>query len=503
MTRYTHSDMNNKFFGISFVFALLLMFCTSTEVQAQQMERRLSLQESIEVAKQNSPLARAARYALVSARWRYKSFRADLLPSLSLSGDAPNYSKSIFSNTLDDGTVTFSDKVQSEASARLSVVQNIMPTGGTVRLESGITRLGIFQGESTYRWQSTPLVATYTQPLFQYNSLKWRNRTEPLRYKIARKQYVEDMEDLAYTVTQNFFDFLLSSINVEVAEFNVTVNDSIYNISRGRFQVGSIAENDLLQSELQLRNAETSLTTAKLNLQRAEENFKALLGIDDDIKVNVRVPENAPEVDVNVEKALELARLNNSTSLEFNLSELQADQAFEQAKKESGFSATIRASYGLNQTSTEFYQLYDNPDNLQSFTVGFDIPIFNWGKNTAEIKAARNLQAETANTIAYQKLQFDLSVRSTVREFSQLQNQVELAEKSDDIADRRYEVSKNRYLIGKIDVTNLFIAQNEKDSARRSYIQALRNYWTGYYNLRRLTLFDFAEGEPIDYDLGD
>lgn len=480
------------------LFGLLL---TSVTVQAQQ-KRTLTLEQSIEVARQSSPLARAARFALISAKWQYKSFQADLLPSLQLTGDAPNYNKSIFSNTLDDGTITFSSRTQSEASVDLSVVQNIMPTGGNLRLSSGITRLGIFGGENTYLWQSTPLVATLRQPLFQFNSLKWRNRIEPLRYKIARKSYTEDLEDLSFTVTQNFFDFLLAKINVEVAEFNVTVNDSIYNISQGRFQVGSIAENDLLQSELQLRNAETSLTTAELNLQRAEENFKALLGIDDSVEVEVIVPEEAPELMIDVDKALQLARENNSTALEFELSEIQADRAFAQAQKEAGFSATIQASYGLNQTSADIQRLYEDPENRQFFTVGFEIPIFNWGQNRAEIKAARNQQAETANTIAYQKLQFDLSVRSTVREFSQLQNQVELAEISDDIAERRYDVSKNRYLIGKIDVTNLFIAQNEKDSARRSYIQALRNYWTGYYNLRRLTLYDFRQNQPIEYDLG-
>ena len=64
---------------------------------------------------------------------------------------------------------------------------------------------------------------------------------------------------------------------------------------------------------------------------------------------------------------------------------------------------------------------------------------------------------------------------------------------------RRYDVSKNRYLIGRIDITNLFIAQNAKDGARRNYIQSLRSYWTGYYNLRRLTLCDFEQGEPILY----
>jgi hypothetical protein len=49
-------------------------------------------------------------------------------------------------------------------------------------------------------------------------------------------------------------------------------------------------------------------------------------------------------------------------------------------------------------------------------------------------------------------------------------------------------------LIGKIDITNLNIALTEKDNAKRSYLEALRTYWSSYFNLRRLTLFDFATG---------
>lgn len=479
---------------------LFILIFVLVSNQATAQTQTFTLDQSIEFAKANSPLSRAARFAMLSAKWRYKSFKADLLPSFSLNGDAPNYNKSIFSNILDDGTVTFSSRTQSEASASLSIDQNIMPTGGVLSLSSGITRLGIFQGENTYLWQSTPLVASLRQPLFQFNSLKWRNKTEPLRFRIAQKQFVEDMEEIAFTVTQNFFDLLLAKINVEVSEFNVTVNDSIYNIAQGRFQVGNIAENELLQSELEYRNARNSLTTSQINYKRIEENFKALLGIDDATQIEIILPPVAPEVQVDVEQALLLARENNSTSLQFELNEIQANQTYDQAKKSTGFSATIQASYGLNQTSTELGQLYEDPQNRQFFTVGFQIPLFNWGKNMAQIRSARNDQMETANTIAYQRLQFELDVKSTVREFPQLRDQVELARISDDIAARRYDVSKNRYLIGKIDVTNLFIAQNEKDGARRNYIQSLRSYWIGYYNLRRLTLYDFENNMPIIYN---
>ena len=480
-------------------FAQLVQVQEQKTLNTSSQSLVFGLEQSIEYAKLNSPLSRAARYALLSAKWRFRSFRADLLPSISLTGDAPNYNKSIFSNTLDNGTVTFSSRTQSEASLGVSIDQNIMPTGGRLSLSSGLTRLGIFQSENTYLWQSTPLVASYRQPLNQFNSLKWRAITEPLRYRIAQKQYVEDLENLAFTVTQSFFDLLLAKINVEVAEFNVTVNDSIYNISKGRFQVGSIAENELLQSELEFRNARNSLTTAGINYLRIEEEFKALLGLDDDEILEIILPSVAPSIGLDVEQAYELARENNSTALQFELNELLADQTYDQARKSTGLSATLQASFGLNQTSQDFDQLYDDPQNRQFFSLGFEVPIFNWGKNMAEIKSARNDQMETANTIAYQKRQFELSIKSTVREFPQLRDQVELARISDEIATRRYDVSKNRYLIGRIDVTNLFIAQNEKDGARRNYIQALRSYWTGYYNLRRLTLYDFEQDVPILY----
>ena len=71
--------------------------------------------------------------------------------------------------------------------------------------------------------------------------------------------------------------------------------------------------------------------------------------------------------------------------------------------------------------------------------------------------------------------------------------QLEITRKADEVALKRYNVSQNRYLIGKIDITNLNIALTEKDNAKRGYITALRLFWTAYYELRRLTLYDFAE----------
>jgi outer membrane protein TolC len=76
-----------------------------------------------------------------------------------------------------------------------------------------------------------------------------------------------------------------------------------------------------------------------------------------------------------------------------------------------------------------------------------------------------------------------------------LRTQVAVAAKADTVAQRRFDVAKERYIIGKIDIPNLFIAQSEKDSARRARIQTLWDYWSTYFRLRRLTLFDFENNK--------
>jgi outer membrane protein TolC len=484
-----------------YILFFWILFTSATARQAEDNTYVLSLQETIDLAIESSPLSRTARYALIASQWRHKSYRADLFPGLSMTGNAPNYRRAFRENFNPDGTTSLIYTQQSNASVGLSVNQPIMPTGGSLSVSTGITRLGIFASENTYLWSSAPLVLGYSQPIFQFNELKWRNRIEPMQLRIAQKRYAESIEELSLTVTQRYFDVLLSKINLDIAEFNVAVNDSIYNISQGRYNVGSIAENDLLQSELQLRNAESALTRARLVYNQQLKSFRILLGLRADTPIDVEIPEEIPDLQVDETIALTMARRNNSTSLEFDLQTLEADRNLDMAEKQSSFSANLQANFGLNQTSENFTGLYSQPLNQQFVTLNFQIPIFNWGKQRAEVNFARNTQRQVADDIAFEQAQFELQVQTVIAEFLQLYDQLILAQLSERIADRRYEVARNRYRIGQIDITNLFIAQNERDAALRSYIQAVRNYWVSIYNLRRLTLYDFEDGVIIQHDL--
>jgi outer membrane protein TolC len=82
-------------------------------------------------------------------------------------------------------------------------------------------------------------------------------------------------------------------------------------------------------------------------------------------------------------------------------------------------------------------------------------------------------------------------------QLSQARRNVALSAKADTVAGKRFEVAYNRYVIGRITIDNLYIAQTEKDQALLQYVEALRGYWQAYYRLRRATLYDFAAGTVI------
>jgi outer membrane protein TolC len=75
-----------------------------------------------------------------------------------------------------------------------------------------------------------------------------------------------------------------------------------------------------------------------------------------------------------------------------------------------------------------------------------------------------------------------------------------VAVKADYTAERRNEVARKLYLLGKSTILDLNASIAEKDTAKRNYINTLYNYWSLYYTLRSITLFDFEQKIPITED---
>lgn len=481
-------------FGALLVLGFLSAFVCETK--AQQVAP-MALQECIRLAQNSSPEARIAQKAYASVYWSYKSYKAGLLPQMRLDLNTPGILRSISQITQPDGTQAFIEQNQAFSSGVLSISQQIAPTGGTISLSSGLTRLDVF-GNNAYRiYQGTPLRVGLNQPLFNYNELRWQRQIQPIQFQVAEKRYLEALEDIAVSTAGKYFDVYIAEMTLKNAEFNLRITDSVYTISEGRYRVGKIAENDLLQTELAYLNAQAQLQSAEIGLQKSKLELAISLGLNSHEQISVLSPEELPIMPIDQEVALMEARSNRSDLLDFQVRGLEAESALAQAKANSRFNANINATFGLNQSGALVADAYRNLLDQQTASIGIGIPILQWGRGKARIESAEVARDRVNEQIKLDQRRLERDVRFQVMDFLQVQKQLIIAAKADTIGQRRFDVAKNRYLIGKIDITNLQIAQSEKDNARTNYIQALKRYWVTYFQLRRATLFDFVRKEKL------
>lgn len=480
----------------SLCMAVAVLLLTPGQARPQADTLHLTLQDCIRMAQVQGPLGAIAQHQYEAKRSRYASFRAGYLPQLSLQGDVPGYYSAINPIVLPDGTTIFTPQREASSSLNLGLTQKIPFTGGQLSLQSGLNRIDLMDTKSHY-YRARPLSVTLIQPIFQINTMLWDRDVQDLTHRMATREEVEALEECAIDATNKYFGLYLATMNAANAAGNVAINDTLYRISQGRFNVGRIAENDLLQSELAWLDAKTQFENATVELSRAEHGLRVTLGVVPGTPIALLPPGATGRVEVDPADALAQARQNRSDILNFDLQLLTAERGVAQARSDNGFNATMTASLGYNQRAPAFRDAYRNLLEQEQFSVGFSIPVFRWGAGSHAVEAALAEQKGTEVTVAQQRQTFEQEVLYAANRLNTLRQQVAIAAKSDTIGQRRFEVAKQRYIIGKIDIPILFIAQSEKDNARRSNVQTQWDYWSTYYRVRRLTLYDFEEGRAL------
>ncbi len=170
------------------------------------------------------------------------------------------------------------------------------------------------------------------------------------------------------------------------------------------------------------------------------------------------------------------------------------------ARSLSGLKADIYAQVGLTQTGDKVSSAYKDPLNQQYIQLGLRLPILDWGRGKGRIRVAESNRDMVYTQVEQDMTNFELNVLKVVKQFNLQTSKVNVAAKTDQTANRRNEVARRLYILGKSTILDLNASISEKDTAKRNYINALYNYWTLYYTLRSLTLFDFVKGMPLTED---
>ncbi|MDZ7634238.1 MAG: TolC family protein [Bacteroidales bacterium] len=385
------------------LFLIILLASLFIVPLRSQDIKRLTLDDVVLLASEQSPYALIARNRFRASYWQYRTFVAEYRPALTLAGNLPDYSTAysrVWNSVTQQYEYTSTNVLQTTGT--LALAQNIGLTGGSISLVSDLTYEKDFE-RNTEKYITAPLNIRLTQPLFRYNELRWQKKIEPLKYEEARKKYLSEVENVNIMAVQYFFNLALAQINREIAETNMRNADTLYQIAKGRYNLGTIAEDELLNLELTYLNAGTDINASEINLRDRELKLRSFLGFNQTVRLELLIPGEIPTLEVEVSEVLKLAEANNPELIALERQLIEARSSVAQAKAEKGLNANLTASYGLRDQDPLFEEAYNDPNQTQTIEGRFYPAYPRLGTGTRQIQdgtVERGADKSTGRTVA-------------------------------------------------------------------------------------------------------
>ena len=455
----------------------LLPFMASAQIDTL----RLTLDDCITIARRQSIDATVALGELRSAYWQWRSYKADLLPEVSLSGTLPSWNKRYNSYQQADGSLSFVRNNYLGLDGAVNIKQKLWPTGGTLSVESSLD----------YLQQSV------SQPLFGVNHQKWDRRIEPLRYREAQARFLTETEQVAMQAISLYFGLLLAGEQVNIARQNLQTAEKLYEVAQAKRRMGTISENDVLQLRLDVLTARSALTNSESTRQARQFALRSFLDVEADI--DPIMPEDLPlpsldregqGVGLLYEEVLAHALQNNAMATTMRRRQMEADYAVASARANRQ-SVNLYAQLGYTGTGENMSNAYRNLLSNEVIQVGITVPLLDWGKRKGQRKMAESNRDIIQGQLRQQSQEFRQNIFILTEQFNNQAEQLRIAIEADTIARRRYHTNVETFKIGSISTLELSNAQTAKDQARQNRIQQLFNYWYYYYQLRSIALWDF------------
>ncbi len=482
------------FAKIFFIGCLLMVGRIHGYGQADVLQ--LTLQQVVSLAREKSIASKQAATLKSNKYWEWRTYKSNYKPQLSLNGNLPGYSKTFREVLQPNGTIEFQPVTYNNSALNLALSQAIAKTGGTIFGTTQLQRFDDFDRNMTL-YNGVPYAVGYSQPLWRFNSLKWDQKIEPLKYNESKQAYIESLEEISINASRYFFDLLLAQVNLAIADTNLANTQNIMRIANVKFEMGKISRNEMLQLQLEQLKAQKAVGIARRDMEISTLNLRAYIGLKSSDRVALALPAANINISLDTAKIVSEAYANRSDAIGFARRLLEAKREVAKARGDNGLNATLTARLGFSKSAQNIGKVYSKPLNQQAIQLEFDIPILDWGRSKSRLKSAEANKQFTEYAVEQDKQNFSQEIYTQVTLFEMMKEQLGLTAQADSIASEKYIIAKERYVLGNLSITDLSIAFQEKDQAKRDYIFALRDFWGAFYQLRYLSLYDFENDRKI------
>lgn len=493
--------MRKLFFITTFLF-----FCTL--LLKSQTTHLLTLDESIEIAKEKSFSMLRLGEDLKIAEYNLKSATSRLKTHIDMTISAPQYSETIESWN-DTTGITYYYPIKNLNYSSTLTINQPLPTDGNIFIQNSLS-----SGDNlTSNFRSSRLRSRigFDQPInsfYAYNRIKSTLKRAELDYERSNMQFKREELNLVYQVSSSYYNLLSLQKSMEIAALDLERQQGAYEISKNKYAAGLIREVDALQMEIDLAEAQNNYDIAILNEESSKNSFKELLGLDLDDSISLSSEFDYDIVIIDPDKAVELALKNR---LEVREQEIQIELqrlGIKQQKSNSMIQGSVNAYFekaGIDQQSdvgfvSSIKNSYHNlVDRDASYGVGFTIriPILDWGENKAMVRAAESRLKQFTYRKEEVEREIEREVKNLIASINSNLKRLQLLEKNVLVAEKSFEITRQRYSDGDIDSQNLALERNRLNNAYTSHLRAYINYQLSLADLTRKTFYDFRIQQEV------
>jgi outer membrane protein TolC len=392
---------------------------------AASAQRQLTLDDSLKLARQNSPVLQAARAEVAAAVAAVRMSRAQTNPQLSVNG---------FATTGNQGSI-----VGSTPGVEPPALATVLP--GTF-LDGNVTLMA-------------PLIATRLAAMI--TAASWQA-------KAAEGELAETRADLDLRVTEAYYQVLHLRRLIAAAEARLAAAEELVRNTRARFESGSDIEASVSRALAERFAAEREVVGARNQEAKAVLDLQVLIGIDPSEQVVV-ADDGSGLVPLTLEEALELGKQTRGI--------LAAARARVQAA-----SAELGAVRSMRSPQLFGVLMGDvtNRRDMGGLTVGLalSVPLYDGDRIAAETARVRAMRARAEAQLHDAELMVAKEVRQATLDLQTAQSNMALAESSVRAAQSAYDVIALRVRAGKsilieqLDALNV-LTQSRADLARAQY----------------------------------
>ena len=429
---------------------MMAAFALCTLAATAQEKLALTLEQAIEIALSDNPTIQVAEQTIELKKISNKETALGLLPEASLSGA---YTRTI--------------------------KKQVMVMQGQ-KFEIGIPNQ--YQGGVTV---SLPIFAPTL-----YKSMKLTKTDVALAVEQARAS----KQDLINQVTKAFYQALLAQDSYAVLQKAFAQSEENYRIVNAKYEQGKVSEFDKISAEVQMRNMQPSVISARNGVELSKLQLLVLMNIDPDTEIELEGSLNDYEQEVfaGVLAADTNSLKNNTTLNQLDMNVKMLQQTLSLNKQ--SFAPTIALQFNYMYTCmTDNFKFKDyewNPYSNVSLSVS--VPLFKY-KNFSTVKKT-NIQISqlmqnrdyTARQLAMQQQSYLNGMAASAEQVTSNKVAIVQAQKARDIAEKLYEVGRGTVL-------ELNSAEVALTQAQLTYAQSIFDYLSAKADLDKLQGKDYVK----------